>query len=195
MSAPNRDIVMIGASAGGVEALLELLAKLPRALPVSVGIVLHRNPVYETHLAELLGRRSQLEVIEPVAGSPFRRGNVYIAPRDHHLRFDDGHLVLDRGPKQHRMRPAIDPMFWSAAFTYGSRVVGVLLSGTGEDGVSGLIAIKSMGGLSIVQDPREAKFPSMPRNAIVYDDVDYVLPLTGIASALTQLAEGERATA
>lgn len=186
-----RDVVMVGASAGGVQALMDLVGKLPAEPPVAVAVVIHRSPLYETHVAELLGRRTALPVIEPVDESPFEHGCIYIAPRDHHMRLEGSRLRLDHGPKQHRTRPAIDPLFWSAAFAYGDRVVGVLLSGVGEDGVSGLITIKSMGGISIVQDPNEAKFPTMPRNAIVSGDVDYVLPLDGIGASLTRLAEGE----
>jgi two-component system chemotaxis response regulator CheB len=120
----------------------------------------------------------------------FESGRVYVAPRDHHLVVEDGVVRTDRGPKQHRTRPAIDPLFRSAAREYGPRVIGVLLSGFGADGVDGLIAIKAAGGLSIVQDPLDARHGWMPRNAIAGDDVDYVLLLASIPDALVTLVAG-----
>ena len=113
------------------------------------------------------------------------------APRDQHLVINDGHLQLRRGAKEHRTRPAIDPLFRSAAHTYGPRAVGVLLSGSGDDGVTGLIEIKKAGGVSLVQHPSEALHPSMPRTAIEEDDVDRILVLHELAAALTALAEGD----
>src|SRR5687768_10350138 len=115
-------------------ALLRLLELLPQDLPATLSIVLHRSPFHETQLAWVLGRRSRLKVVEPDDGAAVRPGVVYVAPRDQHMVMYDGVVHLDRGPKQHRTRPAIDPLFRSAAAVYGPRVVGVLLSGMGGDG-------------------------------------------------------------
>jgi two-component system chemotaxis response regulator CheB len=185
-----RDVITIGASAGGVQALMRLLTLLPADLPAALCIVLHRSPFHETQLPLVLGRRACLPVVEPTDGSPVRPGIVYVAPRDQHLLMHDGVLRLDRGPKQHRTRPAIDPLFRSAAAAYGSRVVGVLLSGMGADGVTGLIDIKHSGGVSLVQSPEEAEFPTMPTRAIKEDDVDGALTVAGIARILPVLAAG-----
>lgn len=185
-----RDIITVGASAGGVEALIELLGSLPGDLYATLAIVIHRSPNLETQLPSVLGRRAKLPVLEPRDGTAFERGYVYIAPRDHHLLVENGTVRIDRGPKQHRTRPAIDPLFRSAARAYGPRVVGVLLSGVGADGVDGLVSIKGAGGVSIVQDPSDARHGAMPRNAIAGDDVDFVLPLAAIPKALVTLAAG-----
>jgi len=185
-----RDVITVGASAGGVEALLQLLSKLPAALPAIIGIVLHRNPVMKSFLAFLLGRHAGLPVLEPQDGQPVERGTVYLAPRDHHMTFTDGVIRLSRGPLEHRTRPAVDPLFRSAAKIYGARVVGVLLSGMGTDGVPGLIDITAGGGLSLVQRPDQALYPSMPSMAIRDDSVDGVFGLEEMAVALTVLASG-----
>lgn len=186
----SRDIIVVGASAGGVEAILQLLERLPPGLPAVVAIVLHRSRYQETRLPWVLERRAHLPVIEPEDGTPATPGTIYVAPRDLHMVFEGDAIRLSQGPREHRTRPAIDPLFRSAAARYGPRVAGVLLSGMGADGVPGLIDIKAAGGLSIVQDPREAMHPTMPRNAIADDDVDAVLPLHEIASVLVTIAEG-----
>jgi len=186
-----RDVIVIGASAGGVQAIMRLLAKLPADFPAIVGIVLHRSPYHETQLAVVLGRHSALRVYEPSEGDVLERGVVYIAPRDQHLLLADGRAHLSRGPREHLTRPAIDPLFRSAAAEFGARVVGVLLTGYGGDGVPGLIAIKAAGGISLVQDPDDATHPTMPRRAIAEDDVDAILPLDAMADALVSLAHGE----
>ena len=186
----RRDFVTIGASAGGVTPLIQLLQLLPPDLPATLTIVLHRSAFYETKLPFVLGRRSALTVVEPDDGESVKRSVVYVAPRDQHMVMYDGVVRLDRGPKQHRTRPAIDPLFRSAAATYGPRVVGILMSGMGGDGVSGLIDIKRVGGVSLVQSPIEAQFPVMPSRAIKEDDVDGALTVEGLAEAVVLLAEG-----
>ncbi len=186
----RRDVVAIGASAGGIEALIALFSKLPAGLPAAIMVVIHRSPVYEGRLPAVLGRRSALPVSEPVEFEIVRAGHVYLAPRDHHLLVQAGKFRLNRGPKEHHTRPAVDPLFKSAAETYGDRVVGVLLSGGGDDGVSGLMTIKGAGGLGMVQDPEEAPHPSMPLHALLYDHVDAVLRIDDIANALVVLATG-----
>ncbi|MGH7897673.1 MAG: chemotaxis protein CheB [Candidatus Binatia bacterium] len=187
----RRDIVALAASLGGFEALRKLLAALPSDFPGSILAVLHRSPFVETKLADLIKRRTDLDVVDAQQGDEIEPGRVYIAPRDHHMIVGDDRLWLNRGPKQHHTRPAADPLFLSAAQAYGRRVVGVVLTGYGADGVEGLVAIKSEGGVAIVQDPEEAPAPSMPRKAIIADDVDFVLRLSAIPTTLIALANGK----
>jgi two-component system chemotaxis response regulator CheB len=189
-SGQPRDVIVIGASAGGVQALMFLLSRLPRGLPATVGVVLHRAPYHETKLPAVLGRDAALRVLEPEDGAILEPGVVYVAPRDQHLLFERGAARLSRGPREHMTRPAVDPLFRSAAAEFGARVAGVLLTGYGGDGVPGLIAIKAAGGVSLVQDPREAAHPIMPRRAIAEDDVDAILPLEGIAGAIVDMVHG-----
>ena len=187
----RRDVIVIGASAGGVQPLKDLLQVLPPDFPATVAIVLHRSPYYETQLPLVLGRHALLSVLEPADRDPVLSGAVYVAPRDQHMIFEDGLVRLSRGAREHHTRPAIDPLFRSAAERYGPRVVGVLLSGMGSDGVSGLIAIKKVGGVSLVQHPGEARFQKMPCTAIAEDDVDAMLTIDELAVALAALARGE----
>jgi len=185
----KRDVIVIGASAGGVMALRNLFASLPARLPAVVGVVLHRGPG-PSELVDVLGRRSSLPVIEPEEAMALKQGTIYLAPPDHHLLFEPRRLAVQRGPKEHSTRPAIDPLFRSAAARYGPRVVGILLTGCGEDGVSGLIAISSAAGLTLAQDPDEADMPYMPLNALRQDDVDGVFRLGELAKAVGALANG-----
>jgi two-component system, chemotaxis family, protein-glutamate methylesterase/glutaminase len=187
----RRDVIVMGASAGGVTVLRELFAKLPGDTDAAIAVVLHRSPVVEGALVSVLGWRSSLPVVDALEGMSLQRGVIHVAPRDQHLRIDGKTLRLSRGPKEQHTRPAIDPLFRSAAASDGARVVGVLLTGTGDDGVSGLISIRAAGGLSIVQDPLEAAFPQMPRSALVNDRVQAALPIAEIAEVLPQLARGE----
>jgi len=187
----KRDVIVVGASAGGVQALMELLASLPADLPATVSIVLHRGSM-PGHLADVLGRRSTLPIIEPSDERQVAKpGTVYLAPADRHLIFGDHGLISHRGPKEHSTRPAVDPLFRSAAALYGKRVVGVVLTGAGDDGVSGLIAITKAGGLALTQDPVEAPMPYMPLYALRHDHVARVFPLKEFGPALTALASGK----
>jgi len=186
----RRNIVTIGASAGGITPLTALFAKLRPSIPAAIAVVLHRSPVFETRLPAVLGRRSQVPVLEPRDGDLFEPGRIYVAPRDQHLVLEDSRVRLNRGPQEHRTRPAIDPLFSSAARVHGDRVVAILLSGFGQDGVSGLIAVKAGGGISLVQHPEEAQHGAMPRNAILEDDVDGILYVEEIAQAIAAMAEG-----
>ena len=186
----RRDLVTIGASAGGVEALSTLFSQLPANFPGAIAVVVHRSPLFEGDLAGVLGRTTALAVAEPVDGELLQPQRIYLAPRDMHMVVENGRVRVHRGPKEHHTRPAVDPLFSTAAAAQGPRVVGVLLSGGGDDGVRGLIAIKAAGGISIVQDPAEALHPSMPRKAIVYHHVDAVLPVARIGAALSALANG-----
>ena len=185
-----RDIVVVGASAGGVEAVRALLSFLPADLPAAIAVVIHRSPLYESRLPLVLAARTTLSVLEPRDGEIVRHGHVNTAARDQHLVFTDGGITTNRGPKEHRTRPAIDPLFRSAAHRYGPRVVGVLLTGLGDDGVPGFIEIKAAGGLTFAQHPSEARFPPMPRAAIAEDDVDGVLVIADLADAIVALAAG-----
>jgi len=185
-----RDLFAFGASAGGLESLIGIVQSLPPNFPATVCVVLHRSPRDSIFLVNVLGRFSALPVIEPQHGAPVAISHIYVAPRDFHLTLKDGCWNLDREPKQHHMRPAVDPLFVSAAAVRRSRTVGVLLSGGGSDGVEGLIAIKAAGGLSLVQRPDEAKVPSMPLTAIREDDVDAALTSEEIGRLLPMLAAG-----
>ena len=186
----TRDIIVIGASAGGVSALQHILAGFPPRMPATVGIVLHRG-AQPSELAHVLSRRTSLPVIEPSRRLALKQGTIYLAPPDHHLLFQRDVVMIQRGPREHSTRPSVDPLFRSAASSYGRRVVGVLLTGCGEDGVSGLIAITKKDGLTLVQDPEEASMPYMPLNAIRYDEVAGVVSLDNAATILASLADGD----
>ena len=186
----KRDVIVIGASAGGVMALQELFGSLPARFPAAIGVVLHRG-TSPGELLAVLARRSPLPVIEPKESVPLKPGLIYLAPADHHLLFEYGGITAYRGPKEHSARPAIDPLFRSAATCYGERVVGMLLTGAGEDGVSGLIAISQASGLTLVQDPDDAYMPYMPINAMRYDDVAAMFPLRDMAAVVTALVRGQ----
>ena len=186
---PQRhDIVVVGASAGGVEALKELAGLLPAALPAAVLVVLHVPAHGHSVLPDILTRRGPLPAAHAVDGEPVLPGKIYVAPPDHHLLVRDGRILLTRGPAENNHRPAIDALFRSAARAYGPRVVGVVLSGTLDDGTAGLQTIKSCGGMALVQDPNEAVFTGMPLSAIENVAVDKVQTLAGLAQTLTSLA-------
>jgi two-component system chemotaxis response regulator CheB len=187
----KRDVVVIGASAGGVPTLMDLFSRLGVLRNARVAVVLHRSPVFEGRLPEVLGRRSALPVVEPHDGGVWEPGRIYVAPRDQHLVVDaSGALRLNRGAKQHHTRPAVDPLFVSAAQAYGRRTVGVILTGMGDDGVSGLIAISVAGGVTLVQSPSEAPHPSMPRNAIARDHVGAAILMSEMPAVLASLVDG-----
>src|SRR5262249_51652088 len=141
--------------------------------------------------AQVLERSTGRRVVEPVDGERVEQGCVFLAPRDQHMLLDRGMFQVTRGAHEHFTRPAIDPLFSSASNAYGRRVAGVLLSGAGDDGVLGLIRIKSSGGISLVQTPEQARHASMPVNAIRYDRVDAALPVNQLALALSTLAAGK----
>ena len=185
---PGHDIIVVGASAGGVEALRQLVGSLPKDLPAAIFVVLHIAPNGYSVLPSILNRRSKLPAVHPKDGQPIEYGNIYVAPPDRHLLIKRGHIHLSHGPKENRHRPAIDPLFRTAARCYGRRVVGVVLSGALDDGTAGLSAIKEQGGVAIVQDPDEAMYDSMPRSAIENVQVDRILPVSEIAAFLVSLA-------
>jgi two-component system chemotaxis response regulator CheB len=182
----NRDIIVVGASAGGVDALRTMVAGLPADLPAAVFVVLHVGEA--SRLVPILDRAGPLPVASAASGEPFERGHVYVAPPGKHLLLHNDHMLLRRGPRENLARPAIDPLFRSAAATFGSRVIGVVLSGALSDGTAGLRAIKRCGGVAVVQDPADAMVVSMPLNALRFVDVDHVVPTAGLAPLLGTLA-------
>lgn len=183
----GHDIIVIGASAGGVEALSLLVSYLSPDLDAAVFVVLHVPAHSVSVLPRILSRRGGLPATHPRHGEPIQTGHIYIAPPDFHLLMRDGLIQLARGPRENGHRPAIDPTFRCAALAYGSRVVGVILSGALSDGAAGLEAVKMRGGVAIAQDPDEALYSGMPRSAIEQVSVDHILSLADIAKELTRL--------
>lgn len=183
----GHDIIVIGASAGGVEALRSLVGKLPEDLAASVFVVLHLPPSAPSGLAQILNRAGPLPATSVDGREPIRRGHIYVAQPNLHMVLRRGHVALDAGPRENRFRPAVDVLFRSAARAYMRRVVGVVLSGTLGDGALGLSAIKLRGGVTIVQDPEEALFPGMPQTALETAPVDYCLGTAEIAERLVDL--------
>jgi two-component system chemotaxis response regulator CheB len=184
----KRDVVVIGASAGGVAAVSRLLSDLPGSFPGAVFVVVHIPSDLPSNLPEVLRSRTALEVVRPRDRAPIRPGRVYVATADRHLLIEDSAVRVVKGPRENRHRPAIDPLFRSAAFHCGRRAVGVLLTGADSDGTSGLFSIKMRGGVAVVQDPDEAQFPTMPGTALHHVDVDHNLRLNEIPPLLGRLA-------
>ena len=183
----TRDIIVIGASSGGVEALQDFAGSLPVDLPAALFVVLHLPTHFPSHLASILSRSGPLPATDAVDRQEIRRGTIYVAPPGFHLLVGDGFLSVARGPRVNRSRPSIDLLFQSAASSYGPRVIGVVLSGMLDDGTRGLAAIKRRGGCVVVQDPEEALFASMPRSAVEKVSVDRILPVADIGPALREL--------
>lgn len=181
-------IVVIGASAGGVEALRELFQGLNPGLNAAIFVVLYLPADAESNLPAILSRRGSIPVALALHEQKIEAGRAFIAPPNHHLIINDGTMRLTFGPKVNHTRPAIDPLFESAASSYGPDVIGIVLSGMLYDGTKGLMSIKLRGGVAVVQDPEEALFSSMPESALQYIEVDYKLPVSEIASLLNQLA-------
>ena len=177
---------MVGASAGGVEALRALVRDLPRDLPAAVFIVLHVWPGARSFLPEILTRSGPLPAEHAVNGERIVPGKIYIAPPDMHLFVDEQRVSVLRGPRENRARPSINALFRSAAAACGSRVIGVILTGTLDDGAAGLWAVKQCGGLAIVQDPSTAHFPEMPQSALDGVEADFCGPVAEIARRVVQ---------
>lgn len=188
---PGHDIVVIGASAGGVEALSALFSLVAPETPACFLVVLHVPDRGTSMLPEILSRRGRFRAVHAREGDPVEPRRVYVAPPGFHLLVGRGHVRLVRGPRENGSRPAVDPLFRTAAAAYGPRVVGVVLSGTLDDGAAGLQAVKRCGGTAVAQDPAEALYGGMPRSAMQNVEVDHVLPLAGIAALLERLAATE----
>ncbi len=183
----HRDVVVIGCSVGGVEALQGLVGPLPIDFPASVFVVLHTSPHSRSSLPQILERAGPLPAAHAENGEAIVPGRIYVAPPDHHLLIDDGKVRVVRGPRENRNRPAIDPLFRSAARWCGPRVIGVVLSGALDDGTYGMFAVKQRGGIAIVQDPEEALCGEMPRNVMDKVPVDHAAPVREIAHLLAKL--------
>ena len=184
------DVVALGSSAGGLNALSQVLRALPKDFPSSIVVVQHLSPGYKSWIANLLGRSTTLKVKQAEHGEIMLPGTVYIAPPDEHLLVGPGKVQLAHSQLVHFSRPSIDLLFESVAGTYGSRSIGVILSGSGRDGATGVRTIKEAGGITIAQSPEKAEFRHMPEAAIDTGCVDYVLPLEKIGERLNQLCCG-----
>jgi two-component system chemotaxis response regulator CheB len=188
-------IVVIGASAGGIEALRSLVGALPADFPAPIGVVIHTPPQSPAILHEILGRAGPLRVVKARNGLRLEAATMYVAPPDNHLVIEPGSVRLTKGPRENRFRPAIDPLFRSAAQVYGPAAIGIVLTGDLDDGTAGLLAVKQLGGTAIVQDPSDALFPSMPTSALAHVRVDHCVPLADMVPLLARLtmgAPGER---
>jgi two-component system chemotaxis response regulator CheB len=186
----KRDIVVIGASTGGIEALRTIIRDLPPNFSASIFIVLHVAPSSLNYLDRILERAGSLPACTAHDGQPFRPGQIYVAPADHHMLIEkDGTISTSRGPKENRSRPAIDVLFRSAAAAFGPRVIGVVLTGFLDDGTAGLWAVRHRGGVTIVQNPEEAVAPGMPLSALKNVEVEHCVSLSKIAPLLVQLSQ------
>src|SRR5215813_1660079 len=183
----NFDVVAMGASAGGLSALTQVLRTLPKNFPSSVVVVQHLAPGHKSWIANLLGRSTQLKVRQAEHGEILLPGTVYTAPPDEHLLLGPGKIQLAHTQLVHYSRPSIDLLFESVAGTYGSRSIAVVLSGSGKDGSGGIRTIKESGGVTIAQLPETAEFKPMPEAAIETGCVDFVLRLDEIGPKLTEL--------
>jgi two-component system chemotaxis response regulator CheB len=188
MANKGHDIVVIGTSAGGLEALDTLIGQLPTDLPASIFIVQHMAPENTGEaLLHRLRRHRAFDCQFAKDGESFRRGRVYIAPPNNHLLVKNTKLLVTKGARENRNRPGIDPLFRSAAVSHTARVIGVILTGMLDDGTAGLIAIQKCGGITIVQDPKDAAYPGMPESALNNLKVDYSVPISGMGSLLEKL--------
>jgi len=184
----KRNIIVIGASAGGFEALKTLVQGLPDDLEASIFIVWHMAADVRGILPDVLNRHGKIKAANAYDKEPIEPGRIYVAPPDRHLIVEPGHVRVTRGPKENRFRPAVDPLFRSAAHSYRQQVIGVILSGALDDGTSGLWTVKHFGGVAVVQDPRDAEVSSMPENALYEVEVDHVVPASQLADLLVRLS-------
>jgi two-component system chemotaxis response regulator CheB len=183
----NDHVIVIGSSAGGVTALQQLVAGLPASFRVPIFIVQHVAADNVSYLPDILTRCGLLPASHPKDGQAIAAGNIYLAPPGHHMLIEGGHILIKRGPKENGFRPSVDALFRSAAYSYGSGVTGVVLTGRLDDGTYGMWSVQRMGGTTIVQDPLEAMYPSMPSSVLQYVEVDYIKPLDQISTLLVEL--------
>lgn len=182
----NHHVITIGTSAGGVRALKTLLQQLPKKFPASVHIVQHLSNEFPSNLVSILETSSQLPIAFAKNEEAIEPGRIYLAPPDFHLLLESDRILVVRGPRENRVRPAIDPLFRSAAVAHRSYATGVILTGMLDDGTAGLQAIKACGGMAIVQDPDDAAYDGMPTSAISSVDVDRVVPLKEMGDLLVE---------
>ncbi len=187
----NRDLIVIGASAGGIEALQQLCAGLPADLDAALLVVMHTSNHSGGLLPKVLERACSLPASHPVDGQSIERGHIYVAPPDLHMVVEEGQIRTFRGPRENRNRPAIDPTFRSAAVAYGRRVIGVVLTGMLDDGTAGLMVIQAHGGAAVVQDPKTAMFPSMPQSALNRVPTARVAEIQSMPNLLAKLVSEE----
>lgn len=183
----GRDIIVIGASAGGVEALMALAGALPAGLPAAVFVVCHFPAAARSALPEILSRRGPLLAAHARDGEPTYPGHIYVAPPDYHLLLEPGVARVTRGPRENHFRPSIDVLFRSAARAYGPRVVGVLLSGALSDGLAGLLAVRAAGGLAAAQAADDALLPELPQAAVAVAGASVVAPARELGAVLSSL--------
>ena len=184
----GRDLVVIGGSAGALEALGRLMDSVPGSIRAALLIAIHRSAELPGGMPSVLARHTPLPVTYAVDGEMFRLGHVYVAPPDHHLLVSADRLRVTRGPREHGLRPAVDPLFRTAARAHGPRTVGVILSGVLDDGIEGLALVKRHGGMAIVQRPEDAAHDAMPAGALARIDVDHVLPADDVGLLLARIA-------
>ena len=184
----RRSIIVMGASMGGIQAVSAILQDLPKDLAAALLVAIHLSPTEPSILDSILNRSSPLPVLHPKDRQKIREGAVYLAPTDRHLLVEKDRVRVLRSPPENLHRPAIDPLFRSAAYYHRSRVAGVLLTGADSDGTAGLFSVKMRGGVTICQDPNEARAPVMPFTALKHVDIDHTLQLSAIGPLLTRLA-------
>lgn len=184
------ELIVIGGSAGGLPALLELVRDLPADLPAALCVAIHTSPYSPGMLAGIVERRTKLPCDFANDGDAIEPGRIYVAPVDRHLLIEDGRLRVTHGPRENGFRPAVDPLFRTAARWHGTRAAGIVLSGSLGDGSIGLAAIKRAGGTTIIQDPEEAQVPSMPLSALRGADIDHIVRAADMAPLIIQLARG-----
>lgn len=182
----------MGGSEGAIEALIEIVSHLPARFPVPIFVVIHLPTNADSYLPKILSRKGPLPAVHPRDGSEIVAGKIYIAPPDCHLTLESQTIRVKRGPRENRHRPAIDPLFRTAARSFGPDLIGVVLSGNLDDGSAGLLAVKRRGGIAIVEDPATALVAEMPRRARDYAGADYVLPAPELAGKLIELTRQGR---
>lgn len=180
-------IIVIGASTGGFEAFKKIIKDLPGNFSASIFIVWHMSPDVRGILPEVLNRESKIFAANAYNNEEIKPNRIYVAPPDHHLIIKESRVIISHGPRENRFRPAVDPLFRSAAFHYRNRVIGIILSGGLDDGTAGLWAVKHHGGIAVVQNPLDAEVSSMPESALQKVNVDYVVPVNEMAELLVRL--------